>query len=171
MLDIFWTVLFSGLAAIFKLSVGTGGLQISLGIIVLIICLQQNKKLPVILTSFLTGIAVFIVRVIMAFFIGASMTLTVHNVLALSLEILFYLGYSVIYLIIVRNDKSQYKNPLILLLLLCDFGANTIEYVVRYFYFSTTLEVVDFQTIFLAAFIRSAIIWAVSKYVFRLEET
>lgn len=170
MLDVFWIVLFSGLASIFKLSVGSGGLQISLGIIVLIACLQKNKKLPVILTSVLAGFAVFIVRVIMAFFIDASMALTVQNVLPLSLEILFYLGYSIIYLIIVRNDNSVYKNPLILLLILCDFGANTIEYIVRYFYLSTTLEVVDFQTIFLAAFIRSAIIWAVCKFVFRIEE-
>lgn len=170
MVDVFITAGLSAFASILNLSVGDSGLRVSLGIIVLIVFLQWKKNLPIFLTSLISGFGVFIVRVLVQGLSVGFSNLTLQVVFSLSLEIIFYVGYSLIYLLIVRNDTSIYKNPLILLLMLCDFGANSLEYLVRYLTLSSTIQTVGFMTIFLAAFIRSSVIWIITKFIFKIEE-
>lgn len=170
MLNVFLVVLISTLASAFNISVGMSGLRVSLGIIVLIICFRKYKNLPILITSFLTGLGVWLVRVIMFIISDSAGALNFTIVLSLSLEVLFYVSYSLFYSYLVRNDDSLYKNHLILLLMLCDFGANTVEYFVRYVAISSAIQVATFQSIFLAAFIRSSLIWAISKFVFQCDE-
>lgn len=171
MKDVLITAGLSALASIFNLSLVEGGLRISLGIIVLIAILEYKKDLPIFLTSLLSGIGVFIVRVIMEGISVGFSALTLHTVFSLSLEIIFYLSYGLIYFLIVRNDTSVYKSPLILLLMLCDFGANSVEYLSRYFMLSSTVQTIGFMTIFLAAFIRSSFIWIITKFILKVEES
>lgn len=83
------------------------------------------------------------------------------------LELLFYLGYAFFFKYLVRNEKDSGENSLIILLILCDFGGNTVEYLVRFLvlpkgcpYLKRTL-----CTIFYRHFIRSAMIWLVYEFL------
>ncbi|AGT44295.1 hypothetical protein [Treponema pedis] len=172
MLEILIVAVISAVCSLFNLSVGLTGLRITLGIIVLAAALQRNAKLNVIIASAFAGIGVCIVRILVS---GVSSGFSIYEVFNHSLEILFYLGYGIFYYVLVRSEKSVYKTHLILLLMLCDFGANTIEYAARHFLLSSSsatsaMETAAFQTIFLAAFIRSSLIWIIAKFAFNAGE-
>ncbi|NMB14364.1 MAG: hypothetical protein GX985_03805 [Gallicola sp.] len=160
--------LLAGLASVFNFHIGNGGLRVSLGIIVLIIALYKYEKLNVLKTSLLSGIAVFVVRIILDYAGTGSVD---ETVLYHALEIIFYLVYGFLFDLMVRKDTSVYKSPLILVLMLCDFGANAAEYLARFLFLQSAIVPVDFQTVFLAAFIRSAVIWVIIHFVFKLDES
>lgn len=157
----------AGLASLFNVSVGEAGLRVSLGIIVLIVALYRDPQLNVMLTATLSGIAVFLVRI---FSVYAGAGAFDNMVLYYALEIVFYVVYGLLFNLMVRHDTSVYKSPLILLLMLCDFGANTAEYLARFILLKSEIIPVDFQTVFLAAFIRSSIIWMIVHFVLKLED-
>ncbi len=163
----FVIALLAGIASLLNISVGDGGLRISLGIIVLIVALYRDKSLHVMKTSLLAGIAVFLARVLTAYAGAGSFD---NMVLNYALEIVFYIVYGLLFNLIIRHDTSVYKSPLILLLMLCDFGANSAEYLARFIFLQSAIVPVDFQTVFLAAFIRSAVIWIIIHFVFKLDE-
>lgn len=47
--------------------------------------------------------------------------------------------------------------------MICDFGANALELVARYTIQGDALQSLTLQNLFLAAFVRSAIIWIVIR--------
>ena len=102
-------------------------------------------------------------RILVSAFAGKALTFDVIS--SYSIEILFYASYALFYLILVRHDHSAYKTPFIMLLMLCDFGANTVEYVVRFLIFGGAIMKSQFNDIFISAFIRSAIIWIIVSYL------
>lgn len=159
--------LLAGIASILNIPIGDGGLRVSLGIIVLIVALYRDKSLPVMKTSIFAGIAVFLVRVIMSYMGAGAFD---NEVLVQALEIIFYIVYGFLFNLMVRHDTSVYHSPLILVLMLCDFGANSAEYLARFLFLQSTIMPVDFQSVFLAAFIRSGIIWIIVHFVLKLDE-
>lgn len=159
--------LLAGIASLVNIPVGDGGLRVSLGIIVLIVALYRDKSLNVMKTSVLAGIAVFLVRLLTSYIGAGAVDNTVLNH---ALEIIFYLVYGYLFNLMVRHDTSVYKSPLVLLLMLCDFGANAAEYLARYIFLQSAIVPVDFQTVFLVAFIRAAIIWIIIHFVLKLDE-
>lgn len=152
--------LLAAVASIVNLSVGMGDLRVSLGIIVFIIALYFDKNMKPIPSAVITGIAVFLMRIILAAISGNVVTSLFVSYL---LEVLFYLGYGIIFEFIVRRDRIEDNNPLILLLMICDFGGNSLELLARYFLMGDDFQSLTLQNLFLAAFVRSAIIWLVIK--------
>lgn len=160
----FTVAIIAAIASLFNFAVGAGDLRISLGIVVLIVALHASKELNIMSTAFITGLAVFLTRVLMSVLLTASIDTPL--IISYFIEIIFYLAYAVIYKALVLNEKNEAGTPILLLFILSDFGANTVEYLVRHIFYSDGLMQADFVSIFLAAFIRSALIWLILKYVF-----
>lgn len=156
--------LLAAVASIVNLSVGMGDLRVSLGIIVFIIALYFDKNMKPLPSAVLTGIAVFLMRLVIAAISGNIATSLSVSYL---LEVLFYLGYGMFFEFIVRKDDIEENNPLVLLLMICDFGGNSLELLARYFLLGDNLQSLTLQNLFLAAFVRSAIIWLVIKVIER----
>lgn len=156
--------LLAAVASIVNLSVGMGDLRVSLGIIVFIIALYFDKNMKPLPSAILTGIAVFLMRLVIAAISGNIATSLSVSYL---LEVLFYLGYGMFFEFIVRKDDIEENNPLVLLLMICDFGGNSLELLARYFLLGDNLQSLTLQNLFLAAFVRSAIIWLVIKVIER----
>lgn len=154
----------SGIASLLRFNIGDGGLRISLGIIVMIVALYSYRQLNVWTTSILTGIVVFLVRVLVSYAGAGHFDASLLNY---ALEIVFYIAYGALFNLMVLHDTSVYKSPLVLLLMLCDFGANSVEYLIRYMFVDASLVTMDFLTIFLAAFARSAIIWMIIHFIIK----
>lgn len=154
--------LISAIASLISVSVGEGGLRVSLGIIVFIVAMFFNEDIDPIPASIITGIAVFLARIL-----GLAVGGDVNSSLAISylLEVLFYIGYGFLFEILVRRDKEKYNNPLIIILMICDFGANALELFARYLILGDDLATLTLQNLFLAAFIRSALIWIVIRII------
>lgn len=148
--------LIAAFASLINLSVGMGHLRVSMGIIVMIVALHEKKELKPISTSVLAGFAVFLMRLIVT---SVGGTISTNIALSYLLEVLFYIGYGVLYEFLERRDVEKYNNPLILILMICDFGANAIELASRYFILGDNLQNFTFPNLFIAAFVRSAIIW------------
>ncbi|WP_300410781.1 hypothetical protein [Lagierella sp.] len=149
-------VLMASLLSLINLSLGDSDLRISLGIIVLIVGLLIHEDIRPIPLSLYTGVGVFITRLIQTSF---NTGLNGKMILSFSLEIFFYLAYGALFDFLIRKDDPDLGNPVILLLMICDFGANTVESLIRYSVVDFGLVTENFSTIFLAAFIRSALIW------------
>lgn len=163
-MSMFLVALLAGIASIFNFSVGDSGLRISLGIVVVIVALYKYRDLPVISTATMAGVAVVLVRMLASSIGGEN--LTVNAVWNYSLEFLFYLSYGIFYNFLVRKDtKSRENAPLIILLMLCDFGANAVEYIIRDIAFVGDFAAVNFTTLLVGAFVRSALIWLIISYV------
>ena len=156
--------LLAAVASIVNLSVGMGDLRVSLGIIVFIIARYFDKNMKPLPSAVLTGIAVFLMRLVIAAISGNIATSLSVSYL---LEVLFYLGYGMFFEFIVRKDDIEENNPLVLLLMICDFGGNSLELLARYFLLGDNLQSLTLQNLFLAAFVRSAIIWLVIKVIER----
>ena len=158
----FKTILVSVVVAICSLlnfNLGQTDLRASMGIVALIVALHDDPDLNELKTGLIAGIFVFLMRILVSAFAGKALTFDVIS--SYSIEILFYASYALFYLILVRHDHSAYKTPFIMLLMLCDFGANTVEYVVRFLIFGGGIMKSQFNDIF----IRSAIIWIIVSYL------
>lgn len=162
----FKTILVSIVVAICSLlnfNLGQTDLRASMGIVALIVAIHDNPDLNELKTGFTAGIFVFLMRILATAFVGKALTFSLLS--SYSIEILFYASYALFYLILVRHDHSVYKTPFIMLLMLCDFGANTVEYVLRFLAFGGEIMTSQFNEIFISAFIRSALIWIIISYL------
>lgn len=155
----YFVIFLAGLASLFSFNVGETSLRISLGIIVLVVGLLLNEKFEVLSTATLTGIFVFLIRVL--FQTALTQTISASIIFSYLLEVFFYIGYGISFKYLVRNEQTRRENSLLILLMLCDFGANSLEYFAHYFLLNSALIQADFVSIFLAAFIRSSIIWII----------
>ncbi|MDO5017689.1 MAG: hypothetical protein Q4E02_00140 [Lagierella massiliensis] len=149
-------VLMASLLSLINLTVGDTQLRVSMGIIVFVVGVLLFKEINPISLSFSTGVGVFIIRLIEGSFITG---LNGRLILSYSLEIIFYITYGLFFYILVRKEDKKQNNPLILLLMICDFGANAMESLFRYSVSDFGLVTENFTTIFLVAFVRSALIW------------
>lgn len=151
------------ICSLLNFNLGQTDLRASMGIVALIVALHDDPDLNELKTGLIAGIFVFLMRILVSAFAGKALTFDVIS--SYSIEILFYASYALFYLILVRHDHSAYKTPFIMLLMLCDFGANTVEYVVRFLIFGGGIMKSQFNDIFISAFIRSAIIWIIVSYL------
>lgn len=148
-------VVLSALASLISIPVGDGGFRITFGIVVLISGLHLFKPRHPVLLALATGLAVSLVRILVD-----SMTLEMTSAIASSylLEIAFYVGYAYVYNWAITTNTSPYPLPLVVALVLCDTGANTIEYALRYLAGNTVWTTTSFVSILLAATVRSVLI-------------
>lgn len=155
MLQAVLIVVFSALASLISLPVGSGGFRITFGIVALITALHVLKPKHPILLALLTGIAVAILRITVdSFSLGMDATIASSYLL----EIFFYVAYAFIYDWAITTNTSSYPLPLVLALVLCDTGANTIEYILRNLAANTVWDNTSFYSILLAAVVRSVVI-------------
>lgn len=155
MLKIILVALLSAIASILNIPVGDSGFRVSAGIIVMIVLIIVWKMPRIMLTSFVTGVAVCLMRVLVDSF-TREMTLTLAgNYL---LEVFFYLGYGLIYLLAVVRNRSIYKTPLVVSLVLSDVGGNAIEYFLRFIAAEEIWHNTSLNAILLAAVARSVIV-------------
>lgn len=162
MINTLVVALVSAFASIIHFTVGMGDLRVSLGIIVFVLALYYNEDMKPIPTAFFTGIAVFLMRLIVVAISGDVVSQLTASYL---LEVLFYLGYGILYEFVIRKNKSIKSDPLILLLMICDFGGNALELIARYILLGDNFQSLTLQNLFLAAFIRSAMIWVIIKVI------
>ncbi|MFZ2258178.1 MAG: hypothetical protein WAV55_08605 [Clostridiaceae bacterium] len=157
-----WIIILSALASLIYLPVGDGSFRITFGIVVLIAALHLFKPKHPVALSFVTGLAIVILRIAVDSF---SIEMTSSIASSYLLEIPYYLGYAVVYDWAITTNRSAYPLPLVVALVLCDTGANTIEYSLRNLAADTIWNSTSFYTILLAAFVRSVlIVFAVWAY-------
>lgn len=167
-MNAFTVALISSLASLVAFRVGEGEFRVSLGMVAMIVLLERYREIPAILTSILTGLFVFLMRILSFKLTGGDV---VGDLLfSFSLEIAFYIVYGLSYNFLVRLEKPKERMPLMLLLMLCDFAANSTEYFLRFASLKETASHVGFLTIFMVAFVRSAVIWVISEFVFPRKE-
>lgn len=162
MMNTLVVALISAFASIIHFTVGMGDLRVSLGIIVFVLALYYNEDMKPIPTAVITGIAVFLMRLIVVAISGDIVSELTASYL---LEVLFYLGYGILYEFVVKREESRRKDPFILLLMICDFGGNALELTARYILLGDNFQSLTLQNLFLAAFIRSALIWIIIKVI------
>lgn len=90
--EIFKIAILAALASLINLSIGNGSDQrVSLGIVVMIIMLHRDFSIPIIKTSIVTGVFVFLTRLIV---FSTGGLLSTDIVLSYAIEIIFYLAYA-----------------------------------------------------------------------------
>lgn len=161
-------VLMASLLSLLNLSIGETDLRVSMGIIVMVVGVLLFEDLNPISISCATGVGVFVMRLIEASF---TTGLDGKIILSYSLEIFFYIAYGLLFYILVRKEDPKQHNPIILLLMICDFGANATESLIRYSVSDFGLITENFSAIFLAAFVRSALIWIIWRIAQRYFNT
>lgn len=128
---------------------------LSAGIIVFVTLLFYYKELNPVILGVVSGVMVYVMRLLIYYiYYGKIMEMTVPYLF----EILFYLFYSIIYVILIRDDKKDNMGFIYSALLICDFGANFIEGIFRYLVLSQPHIRDVIVTILIASLIRSTII-------------
>lgn len=148
-------VLFTALGSLLSVSVGGGDFRITFGIVILIAALHLFKPKHPVLLGLAAGLAVALLRILVD---SSSMGMTASTASSYLLEIAFYAGYAWLYNWAVTTNTSPYPLPLAVALVLCDTGANTIEFSLRHLAADTVWDSTSFYSILLAAFVRSVVI-------------
>lgn len=151
-------------AALFStvsLTVGVGDLRVSLGILILVIGLEENRNINAFLTAAVTGLFVFITRFLLDSYFKSSGDLSLVSYL---IEVSFYLSYIVIYNVIFVKKVRESNFPSLVAFMICDLLANLIELFLRDIFNSRALNLPIF-TLFFASFIRSSAIALIITYL------
>lgn len=148
--------LLTALASLVHIPVGDSDFRVTLGMVVMMTGYLILKKTKVLRLAFFSGLFVGLLRIAVAAIGG--LTLTPKLAGSLLLEFFFYIGYALLYLYTVEKNKSIYKIPLVFSLVICDFGGNAIEYLLRFLYAAEVWKDTSLLTILIAAFVRSIVI-------------
>ena len=132
--------------------------RISAGIVFLAIYLYYNKDLKPIETGLISGIAVYVFRVLLHILGKGNLG---DVVFSYQLEILFYTFYGVIYSLLLKSGTRENVNQLFLILVASDFGANLIEASFRALHEALQFNYDLITTLLLVAVVRSSVVWVV----------
>lgn len=159
-------IILSALASLFAVPVGDSGFRITFGVVILITALHVYKPKNTITLGFLTGLAIVAVRILVDSF---SMDMTATMASSYFLELSFYIAYPIFYRWVFTTNTSKYPLPQVIGLVLCDTGANAIEFTLRTLAGSATWESTSLYSILTAAFVRSVLIilgiWIMENFV------
>lgn len=150
----FILVLLSALGSLIQMPIAGADFRFSAGIIVLIAGLLLNKKLKPIPVGVMAGVVVFLTRIVYANVQGIEG----FDLLSYFLEVFFYLGYVVVYRLVVQKDDVIYGTPLVVGLSLSDFGGNALEYFIRLGAGYEDWNTTSLTSLLIAAFVRSVLI-------------
>lgn len=171
MLKALLIIALSALASLISVPVGSEGFRITFGIVVLISALHLFKPKHPVLLALVTGLAVSVVRIF-----ADSMSMEMTGAIASNylLEIAFYVTYAFVYNWAITTNTSKYPLPLVVALVLCDTGANTVEFALRHLAANSAWDTTSFISILLAAFVRSVVIvfviWLFDHFMGRNKE-
>ncbi|NLW22245.1 MAG: sensor histidine kinase [Tissierellia bacterium] len=140
-----------------QISIGLVGsdFRISAGIILFVLLLLYKDLRPIV-TGLISGIMVYLVRLLVYFLVNKSLD---GVIISYQLEILFYLFYSIIFDLLMDREKKEKANFIFYITIISDFGANLIEAVTRTSITDSFLVWGLMPTLLLAAIVRSGIIW------------
>ncbi len=156
--------LLTALASLVHIPVGDSDFRVTLGMVVMMSGYLILKKTKVLRLAFFSGLFVGVLRIAVAAIGGTKITPLLAG--SLLLEFFFYVGYAILYRYTVELNKSIYKIPLVFSLVICDFGGNAIEYLLRFLYAAEVWKDTSLVTILIAAFVRSFVIIA-CVYLYR----
>ncbi|HHW93297.1 MAG TPA: hypothetical protein GX734_02235 [Clostridiaceae bacterium] len=163
MVTTFLVALLTALASLVHIPVGDSDFRVTLGMVVMMTGYLILRKRKILQLAFFSGMFVGLLRIIVASISGMTMTPKLAG--SLLLEFFFYIGYGLLYRFTVELNKSIYKIPLLFSLVICDFGGNAIEYLLRFLYAAEVWKDTSLVTILIAAFVRSlAIVVCVFLY-------
>ena len=148
-------IILSALASLLSVAVGDGDFRITFGIVILISGLHLFKPKHPILLALATGFAISLLRI---FVDSMSMDMTASIASSYLLEIVYYVTYAFLYNWSITTNTSPYPLPIVVALVLCDVGSNTVEFALRYLAADTIWATTSFYSIFVAAFVRSVLI-------------
>lgn len=136
--------------------------RISFAIILLPICLLTFKEVDFLETGLLSTIFVYILRVI-TYFIANPIndSVMLHGAKIYFPETFFYGGYSLFFFLFNRKNKIYNIDLIFLILIACDFFANSIEVLVRALTTPTRLTFSLFAGLLFIAIIRSLLAWII----------
>lgn len=149
----FLIIIFSALASLVNLPIASSDFRFSAGIVVLIVALIFEHRPKAIWLGTFTGLAVCLMRLLVA----SSQGLEVDP-LSYFLEVFFYLGYVLVYHLVVLKANDSYGLPLVVGLSLSDFGGNALEYFVRLALGYENSSSVPISTLIIGALVRSVLI-------------
>ncbi len=132
--------------------------RVSGGIILFAIILFHYKELKPVSTGVVSGVAVYLLRIIIYFLVKGNLKQVIWSY---QLEILFYTFYGIIYSLLIRKRTKDDINQLLLIMVVSDFGANVVELYVRIMVGGSQACWEIITTLFFVALIRSSIVWLV----------
>lgn len=132
--------------------------RVSGGIILFVILLFHYKELKPVSTGVVSGIAVYLLRLIVYFLIKGNLSQVIWSY---QLEILFYTFYGIIYSLLIRTKTKSDINQLLFIMFVSDLGANLVELYVRIRVGGSQLHWEIINTLFFVAIVRSGIAWFV----------
>jgi two-component system sensor histidine kinase YcbA len=155
----------SALASLVNIPVGGSDFRITFGIVVLMVALNSGYIGKPLLSSLITGAAVCVMRVVIAFFAPGF---SISVIFSYFIEIVFYIGYGLLYTLAIVKNRSIYKTPLVAGLIIGDFGGNSLEYFARFILADEVWLETKLWTILGAAIVRSliivALVWRLKKF-------
>ncbi len=132
--------------------------RVSAGIIFFVAFLFYYHELRPIPTGILSGIMVYILRLIVYYITNGNLN---NVIISYQLEILFYAFYSIIYSLLINKGNKNNINFIFFIMVISDFGANLIEVVVRATIDTSPSPWKVGATLFLVSVVRSTIVWLV----------
>ncbi|KNF09001.1 signal transduction histidine kinase [Gottschalkia purinilytica] len=130
--------------------------RVSAGIIFFVLFLFQYKDLKPVLMGLISGIAVYLLRLIICLAGKGNLS---EVIFSYQLEILFYTFYGVIYSLLTRRSNRDNLNQLVFILIASDLCANLIEIFVRIMVGDSHFHREIIITLLLVAIVRSVIVW------------
>lgn len=131
---------------------------VSAGVILFVIFLYHYDGINPILFGFLSGGMIFLLR------------LSVHQVLygdaveiasAYMPETMFYIVYSVFFLLFLENNRKDNLGYIYIVFIICDFASNLIEVFIRFTILTETNILEIIPTLIIVSVIRSSVVWIV----------
>nr|WP_144275990.1 ATP-binding protein [Gottschalkia acidurici] len=132
--------------------------RVSAGIIFFALFLFHYKDMKPIPMSLISGIAVYILRVIVCI-LGKDDLKDV--IFSYQLEILFYTFYGIVYSLLIKKINRDRINKLVFVLIVSDLCANLIEILVRIIVEDAQFNQKIIITLLFVAIVRSSIVWLV----------
>lgn len=146
------------LASQINLGIWNTDFRVSAGIIFFAIYLFYYKNLKPVQMGMISGIAVYLLRVLIYSFGKGNLKAVASSYL---LEILFYTFYGIIYSLLIKKIDKEDNNQLLLILIASDIGANLVEILARIILEATRFHLDIIITLLFVAIVRSGIVWLV----------
>lgn len=146
------------IASQFNIGILGTDFRVSAGIIFFAIILYYYKGLKPVPMGIISGIAVYVLRVLIYLFWKGNLG---EVIISYQIEILFYTFYGIIYSLLIRKSNRDNINQLLAILIASDLSSNLIEIFVRVAIEDAQFQLKIVSTLFLVAIVRSSIAWLV----------
>lgn len=143
-----------------------GGFRVSAGIILFVAFLYYFDDLAPIKTGLLSGIFIYLLRV-MVFFVANQKFGDAFT--AFLPEIIFYVTYAIVYHFAVHKRDKENLDFFYFILVISDLGANYVEVSLRSIMEASLFTVNTAITLIIVSVIRSAIIWLILNMLLKIK--